>query len=94
MSITPDMTRRQVEVARTVNNLNKAFRSSLAGTNTTIKTFSSEEDFYNSSARMRAVLELDLKDDAVTYGKVFKKLMVVTRYYLILMLRVGMQWKK
>jgi hypothetical protein len=73
MSITPDMTRRQVEVARTVNNLNKAFRSSLAGTNTTIKTFNSEEDFYNSSARMRAVLELDLKDDAVTYGKVFKK---------------------
>ena len=71
--ITPDMTRRQVEVARTVNNLNKAFRTSLAGTNTTIKTFSSEEDFYNSSARMRAVLELDLKDDAVTYGKVFKK---------------------
>ena len=71
--ITPDMTRRQVEVARTVNNLNQAFRSSLAGTNTTIKTFNSEEDFYNSSARMRATLELDLKDGAVTYGKVFKK---------------------
>tara|TARA_Y100000361_G_scaffold63285_1_gene55655 strand:+ start:13691 stop:21913 length:8223 start_codon:yes stop_codon:yes gene_type:complete len=73
ISITPDMTRRQVEVARTVNNLNKAFRGSLAGTNTTIKTFNSEEDFYNSSARMRATLELDLKDGAVTYGKVFKK---------------------
>ena len=71
--VTSDMTRRQIEVARTVNNLNKAFRGFLAGTNTTIKTFNSEQDFYNSSARMRAVLELDLKDGAVTYGKVFKK---------------------